>query len=470
MKKQILSSMRLMLCLLVLLGEFCPLPAADPSTSAYFQALRFITQKKYGEAIKAYYQFIITSNSLLTIDCRKADLAKVKSELEKAMNNPRVDKNKSRLFISLLGRIFQQWPVANENLDRLRQQHPKSLLLTFFKGEYLLAQEEEQEAKKLFAVLDSAPKGKKFQKMAQELLLIRGQQAQQDPQERKQALLKIAFRHLDAFQRKQAEQFFSRIQNEFPDDPEAPRALLNLLMEDGRMEDAQKILKEWKSAEKPLLPPVALARFHYQQRIFGEVIRILTPILETDPKNDYAKSMLAESYYQVGEFGKGADLFLQMHKQSPLDQGFLSRSLSCLEESGRGEEAVQLVEGILQEKPAQDFLRAELAALYERQKDEYKAKEHFTILSKTPNAYQDWAKGKLLECMEAEQKRAQEIIGGETPMTTPVATFSSFSQEPAVSGGGPVGSGFGAPTQALPVKQQLNKQIDLMKRLASAYD
>lgn len=444
---------------------------ADVATSKYFQAMELLTQGKYVDGIKMYYKFLITSDSLLTLDCRKSDLDKAQREVEKLSLISEERKREMRLMKSLLGRILHQWAQANAFLDELRKEHPNSFLLTFFKGEFLLSANEIPEAKKLFDLLEQNPKSKQFQQIASALLLRSGEKKGQDPAERRASLLKIAFRYLDAFQRERAEKLFQAIWKEFPEDPDAPRALVNLYMEEDKIAEAQKVLEGWKSSEGSLLPPLALARYKYRQRKFPEVIRALADLREKDPGNEYAKSLIAESLFQTGEYAKAADLFLEMHRQNPRDQGLLSRTMYCMEESGRAEEVIPLIEGAIASDSRNVFLKAELGALFDRLGRTEKAKEIFTPLSKVENPYREYAQEKLMAYTAAEQKL---LLEGQKHV--PVTTVSGQSQGPmmpAVSMA-PVGPGGGGSFNAPPPKEakekQLKKQVELMKRLSAAYD
>ena len=93
-------------------------------------------------------------------------------------------------------------------------------------------------------------------------------------------------------------------------------------------------------------------------------------------QNDY---LLAESYYREGEYEKATQIFKKLYTKSPFNTTYLSRLISCYQETENFTSAKSLLESKLTKNPNQGYLYVYLGYNYERQQQKELAKTNYDI-------------------------------------------------------------------------------------------
>ncbi|MGJ8745887.1 tetratricopeptide repeat protein [Polaribacter sp.] len=97
-------------------------------------------------------------------------------------------------------------------------------------------------------------------------------------------------------------------------------------------------------------------------------------------QNDY---LLGENYYREGAYEKAAQVFKKLYTQSPFNTTYLSRLISCYQETEQFLEAENLLKSKLKQHPEQAFLNVYLGYNYERQHLKEKAKATYDLAIKS---------------------------------------------------------------------------------------
>ncbi|OQA11121.1 MAG: tetratricopeptide repeat protein [bacterium ADurb.Bin374] len=341
---------------------------------SYFEALTLFQQEKFEEGLKKYYKYLLFSDPILSVESRKADLQEAKAYFDaqhrRSPQDPRI-----RLCLSLYDRIILDWPPACKRLGELLARFQRSAMLYFFKGEYLLAQAKNDEAHTAFQKLQTA-NGKKLLAFAEFLQKQHGVTA--DKSERKAVLLRKGLRHLDLFETEDAVRVLRLVMKEFPEEPRAPHELMDLLIRENRLREAEEVLAAWRKRDpdgKQLYFPEARLRF--KQERYSEVLKILAPVLSADPGNAYVQFMVAESAFMNGEYGKALELLPALQEADQENIGLLFRRTAALEMTDNAPGAVTLLQEKLEKNPYNIPFNIELGGIYERMGDLQKARSAY---------------------------------------------------------------------------------------------
>ncbi|PQJ68710.1 tetratricopeptide repeat protein [Polaribacter butkevichii] len=97
-------------------------------------------------------------------------------------------------------------------------------------------------------------------------------------------------------------------------------------------------------------------------------------------QNDY---LLGESYYREGEYEKAAQVFKKLYASSPFNTSYLSRLISCYQETGQFLDVETLLKDKLKKHAEQGFLYVYLGYNYERQQLKEQAQDNYNLALKT---------------------------------------------------------------------------------------
>ncbi len=417
--------------------------AAETVTNSpprYLAALEALARGDHAAGIKAYYKYLLIDDPLLSLACRQADLAKAAAWVRGA-GADKPNRALAALNRSLLARILLAWSEADQRLGALRQEHPKSVLLQFLQGEFWIQQDRGRDASPLLLELKNNPRGQRFAKLVDLLIARHGVNLEAEAD--RQTLMRTAMRHLDLLEYAAAEKCLRELIRRFPDDTEAPRALIDMLLEAGRNDAADETLTELRQRHgvSPLLP-VQEARLHYTQRRFADAIPLLDAVMRDEPDNHYALSMLAESHFQAQNYASATACFAQLRAADPDNFGTLLRHLSCLEMQGLGVEAMRQLDTVLGKTPDNALLRFERARLADRLDFFADAIRMYHDIIDGGGPYRNVAESHL----SALQTRLQ-LPTGATGATPPTGDTTATTG-PSGSGNGPEGTGTGTATTA----------------------
>ena len=81
-------------------------------------------------------------------------------------------------------------------------------------------------------------------------------------------------------------------------------------------------------------------------------------------QNDY---LLGENYYREGAYKKATEVFKKLYSKSTFNTTYLSRLISCYQETQQFLEAEKLLKSKLKKNPHQSYLYVYLGYNYERQ-------------------------------------------------------------------------------------------------------
>ncbi len=406
--------------------------------SVYFNALQAIAERNFLKGVQQYYRFILTENLPLSMAIRTQDLTAAMAFFKKELADP-AKADKAHLAIVLVDRILDRYDRAEKRLDFLREKYPKSVLLAFIKGELLLSRGERNLAIRVFGSLSRLPKPRSFPALAEYIMQRRGQGPKPDTITRRNFLMSIAYRHWDEMDFDGAKRVFRSIMEEFPDHPDAPRALIDLLIQMDKAEEAVQIVDGWAgTASEPLIAPLPLARIRYSQGRFDEVVTLLTPLREADSQDMYLKLLMAESLYQTNNLASAASLFDELSAADTRNQGFLQRYVACCDVLGRGQDALPRLEAYVAENANDSMMRFELAMHLVRAERLEEARLNFLALKEYGNPYRKEA---------LEQITFIDRITYERLMNSPNASGTESVREQPVTGTGDAAGQSAQPTQ-----------------------
>ncbi|MBP7634107.1 tetratricopeptide repeat protein, partial [Candidatus Ozemobacteraceae bacterium] len=267
--------------------------------NTYFQALQTLEAENHLKGVQLYYRFVILGGIPVSKAVRARDLARAMGYFKKEIAEGR-NSNRNALGILLIDRIIERYDRAERRLDLLREKHSSSVLLAFLRGELALSRGDETLAMRIFGTMRHLPNPRGFPALADYLLEQRGRGKTIDPAARRKFFMKLAYRRWDESDFDGAASVFRALMKEYPQDPEAPRALIDLLLQQDKTDEAVKILDGWKGvADEPLIPPLPLARIRYSQGQYEDALTLLGPLQEADPQDPYLRLLLAESLYQL---------------------------------------------------------------------------------------------------------------------------------------------------------------------------
>lgn len=444
--------------IIVVFASLCqvvPSAAAEDRNSriqnVYFQALQAFESEKYLKGVQLYYRFVVVGNMPLSKAVRAHDLARAMGSFKKELAAADTA-NKAGLGIILVDRIIERFERADKRLDLLREKHPNSVLLTFLKGELALVRGDEGLAVRIFGTMNHLPNPRGFPALADYLLEQRGKGKKPDPALRRRFFMKIAFRRWDEMDFDGAQKILRTVMAEFPEDAEAPRALIDLLLQLDKPEDAVKIIDEWKgSPDEPLVAPLPLARIRYSQGKYEEAITLLRPLLEAEPQDTYLKLLMAESLFQMNRQAEAAPYFKELAAADQKNQGFLQRLVVCSEAAGKREEALPLLEAYVEANRNDSLMRFELASLFIRLNRLNEARLHFNILREYGNPLHKQAVEKIAAIDKAKYEQMMNTgssnasgdaaMGdtGEGDLKLPPQADQEPISEPAVGAAGDTG-------------------------------
>lgn len=372
----------------------------------YFQALQALEAENYLRGVQLYYRFVILGGVPVSKAVRAHDLARAMGSFKKDVTEGRRN-NKTELGVLLVDRIIERYDRAEQRLDLLREKHPSSVLLAFLKGELALCRGDETLAVRIFGTLNRLPNPRGFPALADYLLEQRGRgKGETDPAARRKFFMKLAYRRWDESDFAGAGTILRALMNEFPQDPEAPRALIDLLLQQDKTDEAVKIVDGWKApAGEPLIPPLPLARIRYSQGQYEEALALMEPLQQADPQDAYLRLLVAESLYQLNRQAEAAPHFMELARSDPKNQGFLQRLVICTEAAGKRADALPLLEAYVRENERDSAMRFELASLLIRLDRLNDARLHFNVLREFGNPMQKEALEKIAAIDRANYER-----------------------------------------------------------------
>jgi predicted Zn-dependent protease len=444
---------------------------------------------RFVAGIKHYYKFLLLTDRLLSTAVRRRDLRPARTAFENQLRTTPTDRT-AQVALTLTDRLEEAWATATRRIERLRQNHPRSQLLTFLHGEFLLAQRRLAEAGRLLATLVSSPNARGLETLARLLLERHGATYapaaspddsstasparppatladEGDPAARYAQRLRAAYRLWDLQDIQAALTEFTQLMEEFPNEAEAHRAAATLHLEHDRPRQAATIKEAWESRTgQPLLPPLEEARLLIALERFSEAVDLLERFLLEEPDNEHARLMLAECLYQSGSFAQAAVYYEELHTHDPGNLGLLFRLGLCLEATGRGEEAIALFQRWLDGNPRTPAVQVELAGLFERYGRLDEAAMQWFQLSNYENPFQKQAKTELsrLTALQLELSRQRKQEEENRRIDTTADRPDRFD-----AGGGlsAAGGATGRPLQATDIGQlsrdQVNRWIQMLE-------
>ncbi|NLI76476.1 MAG: tetratricopeptide repeat protein [Candidatus Riflebacteria bacterium] len=404
-----------------------PLAAKGGPVSLYFQAVEALRSGAAFQGLKKYYKFLLLSDPLLAAPLREHDLRGAAGHFPEPLPGTAPSKE-AALALVLLDRLLERWEGGLRRLDALRAAFPTSAVLTFLKGELLLAAGRDDEARRLFAELATLPDPRRLPALARFLLGRHGAGEPPSPTARREFLLKAAARRWDLLDLEGAIAAYQAVIGQFPDHPEAPRALIDLLTQMDRPADAAQVLQEWEDRTgRPLLDPLPLARLRYAQGRFAEAVQVLRPLAAQDPPNALARLLLAECLFQTGGYDEAASWFQKLAAADPGNLGLLQRLAVCLEALGRPGEAATRLGMALERSPDEAPLRQDLAFLLMRMGDLDQAAIQFAFLadSDSPARYEAKKQLAVISRLKLERDGAGETAESAAGPTDPAESSAA---------------------------------------------
>lgn len=430
--------------------------------SDYMVSMEHFARREYPEGIKAYYKFFLRSNPAMSISSRQKNLLSAFAYFKKCCVANPSDSN-AKLYLSIVYRLIENWRYAESSLEKILSRHPSLFVAQFIKGELFLAMNRIDEAKNEFQKLRGNPRAAKLVVLADILMKRRG--IGTNTAVRRAALLRRAYRHLDFMENSKAEAAFRQVIREFPDEVEGYRALIDLLVAMGRLDDADQMFAALRNVVgKQVCIPLQEARLRYFQKRFQDVVTILTPLEEREQTNDYFVFFLAESCFNIGKFDKSAVLFHRLARNDPENLGFILREAASFEGMGNRALAAEVLKRELNRHSDSGLVRMELGSLWERMNRIEDAKAEFQIVAGSDSPFRLEAGSKLkhlvAKLVEEEKQRLSRLLVEKTRERNPVATAREIA--PAF---GSQGCDKTASQEVKLFQSIVRQQQDLTKRL-----
>ncbi|HNV71708.1 MAG TPA: tetratricopeptide repeat protein, partial [Candidatus Ozemobacteraceae bacterium] len=298
---------RLLLSACCLLLLYAPVASAQ---TRYQKAMAAFASGKLEVGVKEYYASILLEDPYLSPSCKQRDLEGAEKHFQL-----KLDQASSRdwpaFYLALVKRLKGDLQTGHGLVDEVRGRHPKSRILTFVKGEFLLAAEQYEEANRAFAHLATDRKSVSLVKLARHLQNRYGQATASSESRRR--LLEQSYRFFDLGDYERAEKAMREFQTRFPDDMEGTGFLLEILLAQDRATEAGTLHDLWKKQYgRSPLPPMREANLAYLLARFDRANELLIPMLAAQPDNDHARSLLAESLFQQGGYASASVHFAQL--------------------------------------------------------------------------------------------------------------------------------------------------------------
>ena len=394
--------------LIVLGGLFCPTACLADSTKAYLNAKEALARRDYAIGVKNYYRFVSFSEIVLSNSIKITDLAAAREFFEDASSSG--DKSDhAKLFLALIDRITDNVDKAHEQIDFLREQHPRSLLLAYVKGELHLSQNQVAEAKPHFDWILNAAANSSFAVITRSLLDFYAGTDETAGEERKKFLLAAANRNWDLLEIDQAIRFFEIIARDFPHEQEAFKSLVQIYLDLDNTAKAREVYERWKSANTGiLLAPVAQANFHCALEEYAEAAGILRKLLAADADNVQLKVILADCLFNLDDYEGALPLYQDLLVISPDDTGVVHRLKTCLAALGKFDETVALFESLAAGGSTNPWFQLELAELYLQAGNYEQSEVYFDLLSSAENPYSDYAAEMSAQIAQYRHEKALE--------------------------------------------------------------
>lgn len=392
-------------------------------------AMNHFARREYAEGIKTYYKFFLKANPAMSIPSRQKDLLSAFVYFKKCFVANPLGGN-AKLYLSIVYRITENWRYAETSLEEILKRHPSSFIPRFLKGELYLAMDRIKEAKTEFQKLRENPHAAKLVILADILLKRRG--VGTSGAVRRAALLQRAYHHLDLMENSKAEAAFRLVIHEFPDEVEGYRALIDLLVGMGRLDDADRIFNALRNVVgmKGCMP-LQEARLRYFQKRFQDVVAILTPLEEREQANDYFAFFLAESCFNIGKFDKSAVLFHRLARNDPENLGFILREAASFEGMGNRALAAEVLKREMNRHSDSGLVKMELGSLLERMNRLEDAKTEYQIVADSDSPFRFEARSKLenlvAKLVEEEKQRLVRRLADKKREIDPVGTVRKIA-------------------------------------------
>lgn len=98
--------------------------------------------------------------------------------------------------------------------------------------------------------------------------------------------------------------------------------------------------------------------------------------VQTNAKNNY---LLAENYYREGAYEKATQIYKKLYTSSPFNTTYLSRLISCYQETDQFILAENLLKSRIKANKSQAYLYVYLGYNYQRQQEAEKASENYKL-------------------------------------------------------------------------------------------
>lgn len=110
------------------------------------------------------------------------------------------------------------------------------------------------------------------------------------------------------------------------------------------------------------------------KQFFGVFLFVITSF--SYAQNDY---LLGENYFREGEYEKATQIFKKLYNKSPFNTSYLSRLITCYQETERFLEVENLLQSKIKQNPNQGYFYVYLGYNYQRQKQKELAQKNYTI-------------------------------------------------------------------------------------------
>jgi tetratricopeptide (TPR) repeat protein len=447
-----------LLCLMLVLSVFLsPNVCFADATKVYLNAREALSRKDFAVGVKNYYRLVSFSEIVLSNSIKAADLSAAREFFENAAGNDE-KADKARLFLALIDRITGEIDRAHEQIDSLRELHPRSLLLAYVKGELHLSQNQVPAARPFFEWVLNAGENSSFATLSRSLLSFYLGAEGIDPEERRKFLLAAANRNWDLLEIEQAIRFFEIAARDFPHEREAFRSLVQIYLDMDNMEKAVEVYQSWKSNNTArLLAPLAQAHFHLAIEEYSEAAVILKELLTSDSENVALKLALADCLFNLADYEKAFPLYQELLAINQEDVGVVSRLKSCFEALGKTDETIAMFESLTTSGSTNPWFQLELAELYLKTGNYDQSEIYYDLLSSSENPYSDYASEMSAQIAQyrhekalAEYEAAERLAAAQREQTISQAT---------------------AGNTALPSTERVREvQVDELKKLMAIYE
>ncbi|MBU1106056.1 MAG: tetratricopeptide repeat protein [Candidatus Riflebacteria bacterium] len=449
-------------CVILMLFGCCSICHAKPADAAnpYLQAIEAFAHNDFASGVKKYYQFVSFSEIILSKQIRISDLEKARQFFTNAALSPE-KKEKADLFLALIDRITENWEGAHERIDFLRQSHPRSLVLSYAKGELHLAQHQIKEAQQYLDWIIKAAPDSPFATITRALLSLYEGSENVDAEKRKSVLMAAGYRNWDLLEIDQAIRFFEIVTKDFPSEKEAFKSLVFIYLDLENYNKAREINDSWKkNNKKPLLDPMTQVRLLLANEEYDEATVILNDLVSRDSSNEQAKLMLADCLFSLDKLEPALLLYQEIFPENPGNIGIIQRIKHCMESLGKIDEAVKLFKHLADIEPDNPMIQLDLAELYMLNNDLDQSEVYYDLLSSYDNPYSDYAAEMSAKIAQYRQEKAIAEL-------EEAARLTEANQRQHNSGDS---SGSSTSLQVSVSEDAKEIQIDELKKLMAIYE